>query len=268
MTNPQIHEQSIVESGAELGDDVIIGPFCHVGSDVKLGEGSHLLSHVSLSGDTHIGKNARIYPFASIGHAPQDLKYTGEKSQLRIGSDCLIREGVTINTGTKAGGHLTSIGDHCVFLAYAHVAHDCTISDHVIVSNSAMIAGHCTIGSHVIFGGGSAIHQFSRVGSHAFIGGLAAVENDILPFGIAIGNRAHLGGVNLIGMKRANIDRASIHSVRNTFKLLFDGTSPVQTRAQSLRSDATDKHVIEILDFVLTDSDRSLCVPNSSTMDE
>lgn len=267
MTETKIHSQAIVEDGAEIGEGVVVGPFCHVGSGVKLGEGTQLISHVSVAGDTHIGKDARIFPFASVGHLPQDLKYKGEKSQLRIGEKCLIREGVTINTGTDAGGNVTSVGDNCVFLAYSHVAHDCSIANNVIVSNAAMIAGHCDIGNNVIFGGGSAIHQFCRVGSHAFIGGVAAVENDVLPFGIAIGNRAHLGGVNLIGMKRAEIARESIHAVRNTFKLLFDGSEPVQTRAQTLMAEADDKFVIEILEFVMTDSDRGLCVPDG-VMDE
>ena len=257
-----IHETSIIESGAELGEGVIIGPFCHVGSDVIVGDNSHLLSHVSLCGSTRIGTNARIFPFASVGSAPQDLKYAGEKSELVIGDHCLIREGVTVNTGTSGGGNLTRIGNHCVLLAYAHIAHDCSIGNHVILSNAAMLAGHCVVGDHVIFGGGAGVHQFCRIGSHSFIGGMAGVDADILPFGTVLGNRAHLAGVNIIGMKRAGIERPSIHSVRHLYKGLFDGSAPIHTRAESLRADTTDTYCLEILDFILYDATRPLCVPD------
>ena len=263
MSN-EIHSQSVIEQGAQLGDNITIGPFCHVGSDVVLGDGARLLSHVNLQGSTRVGKNSIIYPFASVGSLPQDLKYHGEKSELVIGDNCQIREGVTINTGTEAGGNLTRIGDNCVFLANSHVAHDCIFGDNIIASNGALIAGHCVVGDHVIFGGGCAIHQFSRIGSHSFIGGMAAVENDVVPYGMAMGNRARLCGLNLVGMKRAGIDHESIHGIRTLFKKLFDGTAPVHERAESLRVDASDKYIIEVLDFVLTDSNRALCVPEAN----
>lgn len=257
----EIHPQSIIEDGAKLGDNITIGPFCHIGANVELGDSAILESHVSLQGSTRIGSGCHIYPFASVGNAPQDLKYAGEKSELVIGKNCLIREGVTINTGTEGGGNLTRIGDNCTFLAYTHIAHDCIVGSNVILSNASMIAGHCVIGDNVIFGGGAGVHQYCRIGSYAFVGGLAAVDSDIIPFGTAVGNRAYLSGLNLVGMKRANIARASIHSVRNIFKQLFDGAVPVQTKATELRLDEQDKYAIEILDFILNASDRPLCLP-------
>ena len=206
----QIHASSVVESGARLGRDVAIGPFCHVGPDVELGDGVVLHSHVVVAGHTKIGPRTKIFPFASIGHAPQDLKYRGEVSKLHVGGDCTIREGVTMNPGTASGGLLTSTGDRCTFLANAHVAHDCRIGNDVILVNNVMLAGHCQIGDFAILGGGSALHQFVRVGAHAMIGGLAGVENDVIPYGMALGNRASLAGLNLVGMKRRAFAREAI----------------------------------------------------------
>ena len=259
----KIHELAIVEKGAFIGKNSVIGPFCHVGGKVVLGENTELISHVSIQGDTKIGKNARVFPFASIGSEPQDLKYEGEKSKLVIGDKCIIRESVTINTGTKGGGFITKIGDQCTFLTGSHVAHDCLIGNQVILSNNAMIAGHCSVGNRVIFGGGAALHQFCRVGEQAFIGGLAGVEGDVVPFGVVMGNRAKLAGLNLIGMKRAGIQRDKIHAVRNAFKFIFDGKQPIQTKAQKLREKEKEKLVLEILNFILVQSERALCVPDN-----
>lgn len=259
-----IHPTSVVEDGAVLGARVKIGPLCHVGPNVRLGDGVELIGQVSLSGDTSIGSAARIFPFASIGHEPQDLKYDGEPVRLVIGERCTIREGVTMNPGTGGGGGETVIGDDCTFLANSHVAHDCRIGNRVIFSNNVMLAGHCTVGDFAIFGGGSAAHQFCRIGHHAFIGGLAGVEGDVIPFGMAIGNRASLNGLNLIGMKRMGIERASIHAVRGAYKDLFDGSAPVQQRAAALSETATDPLVTEMLEFVQAGADRALCTPSSA----
>jgi len=256
-----IHSSAVIEDGAIIGEGVQIGPFCHVGANAVLGDGVELLSHVSISGDTKIGSKTRIFPFASIGGEPQDLKYDGEPVSLEIGSNCMIREGVTMNPGTGGGGSITKVGDNGTFLANSHVAHDCIVGDNVIFSNNVMLAGHCTVGDHVIFGGGSGAHQFCRVGHHAFIGGLAGVEGDVLPFGMAMGNRASLAGLNLIGMKRAGFKRESIHSVRGVFKALFAGDAPVQEKAAALRAEAEDGLVVEILDFVTASADRALCTP-------
>ena len=256
-----VHPSAVVEDGCMLGEGVKIGPFCHVGSQVELGDGVELLASVSLTGDTIIGARTRIFPFAAIGGEPQDLKYAGEAVQLRIGSDCIIREGVTMNPGTSGGGGVTTIGDKGTFLANSHVAHDCQIGNNVIFSNNVMLAGHCVVGDGVIFGGGSAAHQFCRIGHHAFIGGLAGIEGDVIPFGMVIGNRASLAGLNLIGMKRGGVSRDSIHAVRNTYKELFSGSEPVQEAAVRLKGKASDDLVIEILDFIAASADRALCTP-------
>lgn len=260
----KIHPSAVVESGAEIGSGVEVGPFCHVGPNVVLGDNVRLLSHVVVAGYTTIGAGTRIFPFASIGHEPQDLKYKGEKSTLTIGSNCLIREGVTMNPGTAGDEGKTIIGNNGVFLANAHVAHDCVIGNNVIFSNAVMVAGHCKVGNNVIMGGGAGVHQFCRIGNNAFVGGMAGLENDVIPFGIALGNRAYLGGLNLVGMKRANIERDSIHSVRAAFKHIFSGQQTVVEAIDSLDSKLVeDKIVSDIIDFIKAGADRSLCTPRS-----
>ncbi|MGI9366645.1 MAG: acyl-ACP--UDP-N-acetylglucosamine O-acyltransferase [Rhizobiaceae bacterium] len=257
----KIHPSSVVEDGAVIGDDVSIGPFCHVGPNVVLGNGVELLGHVSLPGHTTIGDSSRIFPFASVGSEPQDLKFQGEHVTLTVGAGCIIREGVTMNPGTEGGGGKTIVGDKCVFLANSHVAHDCRIGNGVICSNNTLIAGHCEIGNHVIFGGASGVHQFGRVGNFAFLGGMSGVEGDLIPFGMATGNRGNLAGLNLIGMKRAGIPRESIRAVRAGYKDLFSSKRPLQETAYELRGTASDPALIELLDFVLASADRSICRP-------
>jgi UDP-N-acetylglucosamine acyltransferase len=261
----KIHPSAIVEDGATLGAGVVVGPFCHVGPQARLDEGVELVSHAVVWGNTSVGARTRIFPFASIGHQPQDLKFHGEESRLEIGADCLIREGVTMNGGTEGGGLLTKVGDRCAFLANSHVAHDAILGSNVILSNNVMIAGHVKIGDFVIFGGGSAIHQFARVGSHAFIGGLAGVENDVIPYGIALGNRASLAGLNLVGMKRRGFSREQIHALRSAYKTLFGSEGTVRERAEALaRANGDDPHVMEIVDFVRAGADRALCTPRDA----
>ncbi len=216
-----IHKTAIVEDGAKIGAGAKIGPFCMVGPEVELGEGCELVSHVAVAGQTTIGARTRIFPFASIGHIPQDLKYRGEPSTLTIGSDCTLREGVTMNPGTEGGGLKTVIGDRCAFLANSHVGHDTKVGNDVILSNNVMLAGHVTVGDFVIFGGGAAVIQFARVGSHAFVGGLTGLENDLIPYGMAMGNRAHLAGLNIIGLRRRGFTREQIHEIRRAYRLLF-----------------------------------------------
>lgn len=217
------------------------------------------------AGRTTIGARARIFPFASIGHAPQDLKYRNEPSTLSIGADCTIREGVTVNPGTAHGGMATVIGDRCAFLAQAHVAHDCRIGDDVILSNNVMIAGHCRVGNFVIMGGGSALHQFVRVGDHAFIGGLAGVENDVIPYGMALGNRANLAGLNLIGLKRRGFSREAVHDLRRAYRLLFAAEGTLKERLDDVAAEfAAHPQVHEILDFIREGGDRALCTPRES----
>lgn len=259
-----IHPTSIVEDGAILGDGCKIGPFCHIGSNVQLGAGCELVSHAVVAGETSLGAKARIFPFASIGHEPQDLKYEGERSVLEIGENCLIREGVTMNPGTKGDKNTTKIGNDCVFLANAHVAHDCVIGNSVIFSNAVMVAGHCKIGDNVIFGGGAGVHQFCRIGNNAFVGGMAGVDADVIPFGMALGNRAYLGGLNLIGMKRANFSRDNIHHVRKAFKQLFSSNLPIIEELDNLDEDLNaDPLVRQIADFIRQSGDRALCTPKT-----
>ena len=257
----KIHPTSIVEDGAVLGDDVEIGPFCVVGKEVKLGNNARLQSHVVITGKTDIGDNARIYPFASIGQEPQDLKFKGEDTTLKIGSNCLIREGVTINTGTKGGGSETVIGDACVLLANSHIAHDCILGNNIVLSNNVLLAGHCQLGDFVICGGGSGIHQFSRVGRNSFIGGMTGIEGDVIPFGMMRGAHGRLVGLNVIGMKRNGFERSSIKAATAAFKLIFAGDFPIRDVASELREKATDPLVIEILDFIGEAKDRQLCRP-------
>jgi UDP-N-acetylglucosamine acyltransferase len=259
---PRIHPTSVVEDGATLADGVTIGPFCSVGPEVELGEGCQLLSHVAVAGRTTIGARTRIFPFASIGHIPQDLKYRGEASTLAIGSDCMIREGVTMNPGTVGGGLRTVVGDRCAFLANSHVGHDTKVGNDVILSNNVMLAGHVTVGDFVIFGGGSAVIQYARVGSHAFVGGMSGLENDLIPYGMAIGNRAHLAGLNIIGMRRRNFTREQIHDIRRAYRLIFADEGTLTERVDDVGSEfASHPFVHEILDFIREGKDRAICTP-------
>jgi UDP-N-acetylglucosamine acyltransferase len=257
-----IHPSAVVEHGAEIGAGVLIGPFCHVGPGVVLEDDVVLISHVSLAGTTTVGARTKIYPFASVGHPPQDLKYAGEPVRLLIGPDCLIREGVTMNPGTAGGGSETIVGSRCVFLANSHVAHDCQLGDDVILSNNVMLAGHCKIGDFAILGGGSAVHQFARIGAHAFIGGLAGVEHDVIPFGIAIGNRAALAGLNVVGLKRRGFDREAIRELHRLYRMLFASDGTLKDRVETLAVEfAGQREAIQILDFIREGGDRAICVP-------
>ena len=258
----RIHPSAIVEPGARLGAGVRIGPFCHVASEVALGDGVQLISHVSLAGVTTIGARTRVFPFASIGHEPQDLKYRGERVSLKIGEDCLIREGVTMNPGTAGGGGETNIGSRCVFLANSHVAHDCRIGNDVILSNNVMLGGHCQIGDFAILGGGAAAHQFVRIGAHVFVGGLAGVENDIIPFGIALGNRASLAGLNFVGLKRRGFSHEAVHALRRAYKQLFAPTGTLKERAEDVAEAFPDEEAVQqMVAFLRAGGDRAICMP-------
>lgn len=259
-----IHPTAIIEDGAHLGTGVSIGPYCHVGSNVRLGDGVKLYSHAVIAGHTTIGEQCEVFPFASIGHRPQDLKYAGELTTLTIGARCVMREGVTINPGTDGGGGKTQVGDDCVLQANSHVGHDCVVGKGVILSNNVMLAGHVTLHDYAIIGGGTGIHQFSRIGEHAFVGGLSGVENDVIPFGMALGNRAHLGGLNLIGMKRRGFERDEIHALRNAYKDIFNGEGTlVERAAQAREAYAQYSAVQKIADFILNAGDRRFCTPRS-----
>jgi UDP-N-acetylglucosamine acyltransferase len=260
-----IHPSSVVDPKAKIGEGVSIGPFCTVGPHVELGDGTNLISHVAVSGHTKIGARTRVFPFASLGSEPQDLKYKGEETTLIIGTDCTIREHVTMNPGTATGRSTTTVGNHCVFLTGAHVAHDCDVGNHVIFSNSVMLAGHCVVGDYVIIGGGAGIHQFVRIGAHAFVGGLAGVENDVIPYGMALGNRAYLAGLNIVGLKRRGFEREAIHALRRAYRLLFANEGTLKERVEDVANEfASDMLVAEIVEFIRSGADRALCTPRES----
>ncbi|WP_020185285.1 acyl-ACP--UDP-N-acetylglucosamine O-acyltransferase [Methylopila sp. 73B] len=261
---PDIHPTAFVAEGARLADDVVVGAFCAIGPHVEIGAGSVLRSHVAVDGRTVIGEGAQIFPFASVGHQPQDLKYRGEPSRLVIGRNALIRENVTINPGTEGGAMVTEIGDDCALLAGAHVAHDCRIGNNVILVNNVMVAGHVMIGDFAILGGGSAAHQYVRIGAHAFLGGLAGLENDLIPFGMAIGNRAHLAGLNLVGLKRRGFERDGIHALRRAYKDLFAEAGVLKARAAEVAAAHPDDELVqEVTAFIAAGGDRAICTPRS-----
>ncbi|MEN2494431.1 MAG: Acyl-[acyl-carrier-protein]--UDP-N-acetylglucosamine O-acyltransferase [Hyphomicrobiaceae bacterium hypho_1] len=264
MADIMIHPTAIVNQKAKIGLGSQIGPYCVVDGDVTLGADSILVSHVVLSGRTTIGTGTKIYPFASIGHHPQDLKYQGESSTLDIGEYCTIREGVTINPGTKGGGLKTIIGDNCAFLANSHVGHDCTVGRNVIFSNNVMLAGHCEVGDFAIIGGGAAIIQFARIGAHSFVGGMSGLENDLIPYGIALGNRAYLSGLNIVGLTRRGFLREDIHDLRRAYRLLFAAEGTLKERMEDLAETYGSHSIVkEIIKFIRIGGKRSLCTPRS-----
>jgi UDP-N-acetylglucosamine acyltransferase len=259
-----IHPMAVVAPSARIGEGVTIGPFCMVGPDVTLADGVSLISHVAVAGRTTIGARTRVFPFASLGHEPQDLKFKGEPSTLVIGADCTIREGVTMNPGTAGGAMTTTVGDGCVFLANSHVAHDCKVGAGVIVSNNVLLAGHCTIGDYVIMGGGSGAHQFVRIGHHAFVGAMSGVGDDVIPYGMAItpDRAARLSGLNIIGLKRRGFSRDDIHELRRAYRLLFANEGTLKERVEDVAVEfESHPHIHEILDFIREGGDRSICVP-------
>ncbi|KQQ89856.1 acyl-ACP--UDP-N-acetylglucosamine O-acyltransferase [Aureimonas sp. Leaf324] len=265
MSGPYtIHPSSIVEDGAEIGEGCEIGPFCTIGPNVVLGAGARLKSHVVLAGNTTIGEGARIHPFASIGNEPQHLKYMGEDTRLVIGKNCLIREQVTMNPGTVQGLSETRVGDNCAFFTGAHVAHDCVIGDNVTLINNVMLAGHCVVGDFATIAGGSGIHQFTRIGHHAYVGGLAAVEGDVIPFGMVLGNRAYLSGLNVIGMKRAGFNRDAIRNVRKAYRMLFSDDLTFRENLDEVETEyPNDPLVQDLLGFIRAGGDRAICFPRS-----
>lgn len=262
---PRIHPTAIVAPGAELAEDVVIGPYCVVGRCVRLGPRVSLRSHVVVDGHTRIGEGTRLFPFASIGLEPQDLKYRGEESELVIGCHNTIREYVTMNPGTEGGGMVTRVGDNCLFMAGAHVAHDCQIGNYVVMANNATLAGHVIIEDHAVLGGLSAVHQFVRIGKHAMIGGMSGVERDVVPYGQVMGDRARLCGLNIIGMQRRGFSREDIQGLRNAYQFLFssDGTliDRVNETAERFSGIAP---VDDIIEFIRADSSRAICQPKGA----
>jgi UDP-N-acetylglucosamine acyltransferase len=261
----QIHPTAIVAPGARLADDVVIGPYCVIGEHVELATGVSLKSHVVIEGRTKIGARTRIFPFASIGHEPQDLKYKGEPSSLEIGHDNTIREQVTMNPGTEGGGMVTRIGNHCLFMVGAHVAHDCQIGDHVILVNNATLGGHVVMEDYSILGGLSAVHQFVRVGRHAMIGGMSGVERDVIPYGQVMGDRARLSGLNIIGLQRRGYSRDDIQGLRNAYNCLFGDTGTLSERVDEVaKKFGGIGPVDDLVAFIRADSSRAICQPKGA----
>jgi UDP-N-acetylglucosamine acyltransferase len=263
----KIHSSAVVSPKAQIADNVEIGPFCVIGDEVKIGEGTILKSHVVIDGDTTIGKNNVIFPFAAIGLEPQDLKFKGEKTRVVIGDNNKIREHVTIHLGTQDGSMVTTLGNNCLLMVGVHLAHDCVVGNNVILANNATLAGHVQVGDHVVIGGLSAVHQFVRIGSGAMIGGMSGVENDVIPNGLVMGERASLAGLNLVGMKRRNISREDIHALRNFFKQLFSGQkTEFSTRVENLAKNFESQVVQEVVSFVKSESSRSFCQPKNNSI--
>lgn len=259
-----IHPTAIVDPKARIADDVYIGPYCVLGPDVTLASGITLHSHVVVGGRTRIGENTKIFPFASIGLDPQDMKYAGEPSALEIGHNNVIREYVTMNPGTNGGGMLTKVGDNSLFMMTSHVAHDCTIGDHVVMANNATLGGHVSVGDYAILGGLAAVHQFVRIGAHAIVGGLSGVENDVIPYGSVVGDRAHLTGLNLVGLKRRGFSREMIHVLRNAYRLLFAQEGTMAERLSDVSEMFSDNEAaMDIVEFIRSASARPVCQPKS-----
>ncbi len=259
-----IHPTAVVDPAARIGEKVSIGPYSVIGPGVSLGDGVVLMSHVVVGGRTEIGANTLLYPFASIGQQPQDQKYKGEDSRLVIGCNNIIREYVTMNPGTEGGGMVTRVGNNCLFMMSAHVAHDCWIGDHVIMANNATLGGHVVVGDYAILGGLTAVHQFVRIGPHAMIGGMSGIENDVIPYGSATGDRARLSGLNIIGLKRRGFSRDDIHTLRTAYRLLFAEEGTMAERLADVAEIYCDNvAVMEVVDFIGSDSTRAVCQPRS-----
>lgn len=262
-----IHATACVAPGAKLGEGVSIGPYCIVGENVELDDGVELVSHVVVAGHTRIGRGTKVYPFASLGQGPQHLKYAGEPTRLEIGADNIIREHVTMNTGTVQGGGVTRVGDRNFFMVNTHVAHDCQVGSHIVMANNAVLGGHVTVGDYAVFGGNCAVHQFVRIGRYAMISGVCGVAEDVIAYGYAYAlhnSRASLAGLNLIGLKRRGFSREQIHTLRTAYRLLFAEEGTLKERLDDVAEMYRDHEaVMEIVNFIRADANRSICLPTT-----
>ena len=258
-----IHKTAIVDPKAKVSSSVEIGPYTVIGPNVEIGENVKIHSHVNISGNTIIGKGNKIYPFASIGNDPQDLKYNGEKTKLLIGDNNKIREYVTINPGTIGGGGKTVIGNNCLFMVSSHVAHDCLLGNNIIIANNVPLGGHVTIEDNVIIGGNSAVQQFTRIGQMAMIGGMTGVLHDVIPYGLSVGNRNYLQGLNLIGLRRANFENKDILGLTEAYKEIFS-TKNLTENLSKLNSVFKENPLVKnVIEFITKDKKRSICTPFS-----
>ena len=254
-----IHPTAIVAPGATIGTGARIGPWCQVGPEAVIEDGAELVSHVVVDGITRIGAQAVLYPFCTVGLAPQDLKYKGEPTRCEVGARTQVREHVTIHRGTVTGSGITRVGEDCLLMAVVQVAHDCLLGSGVVVANNVVMGGHVEIGDNAVIGGAAAIHQFVRIGRAAMVGGVSGVEGDVIPFGSVIGNRARLAGLNVIGLRRRGYDKAQIHGLRTAFHQLFHGPGVFAERLAQVRaSQGGDTLVAEMLAFIDSPGRRGL----------
>ena len=258
-----IHKTAIVDPKAKISSNITIGAYSVIGPDVEIDENTIIHSHVNISGHTKIGKENKIFPFASIGSDPQDLKYNGEETRLIIGDKNTIREYVTINPGTKVGGGKTLIGDNCLFMISSHVAHDCLVGNNVIIANNVPLGGHATIEDNVVIGGNSAVQQFTRIGKMAMIGGMTGVLNDVIPYGLSTGNRNSLQGLNLIGLRRSKFENKEILGLSEAYKGIF-ATKNIMENISNLNGSFKENTLVkEVIEFITKDKKRSICTPFS-----
>ena len=258
-----IHKTSEIDKKAKISKNVKIGPFCYVGPGVELNENVELISNVHIEGDTRVGSGTKIFPFASIGTQPQDLKYKGEKNSLTIGENNLIREYVTINPGTEGGGSKTEIGNNCLFMISSHIAHDCKIGNNVIIANNVPLGGHVTIEDSVVIGGNSAVQQFTRIGRLAMIGGMTGVLKDVIPFGLSSGNRNYLQGLNLIGLRRHKYDNQKIIGLDKAYKDIFSSKN-LHENLNKINGEFKDNELVsEVIKFIEKDKKRPICSPQN-----
>jgi len=256
-----IHKTSIVDKNAKISQNVEIGPYCIIGPEVEIGTNTLLHSHVNIIGNTKIGNDNEIYSFSSIGTPPQDLKYKGEKNSLIIGSNNKFREYVNINPGTEQGGGITIIGDNNLFMVYCHVAHDCKISDGIVLANNVQVGGHVSIEQNAIVGGSCAIHQFSRIGESAMIGGMTGVLSDVIPFGLSMGNRNNLMGLNIIGLRRSKVSNDNIKKIQLAYEIIFK-TSSFRENIEQLNNDLKNNEFVKkIINFINSDKKRPISLP-------
>ena len=256
-----IHPSSIISKETKIGKNVKIGPFCNIGGFVELGDGVELVSNIHIEGNTKIGKATKVFPFASLGTSPQDLKYNNEPNSLIVGERNTIREYVTINPGTESGGGKTIIGNDCLFMIGAHIAHDCRVGNNVIIANNVPLGGHVTIEDSVIIGGNSAVQQFTRIGRLAMIGGMTGVLKDVIPFGLSVGNRNHLQGLNLIGLRRKNYENKKIMDLDSAYKAIFLSKNLHENLDKIKDKFKENKLVEEVVNFISKDKKRPICLP-------
>ena len=258
-----IHKSSEIHKNAKISKSVKIGPFCYVGPNVELSDDVELISNVHIEGNTIIGRGTKIFPFASIGTQPQDLKFKGEKNSLSIGEKNIIREYVTINPGTAGGGSETIIGNNCLFMISSHIAHDCKIGNKVIIANNVPLGGHVIIEDSVVIGGNSAVQQFTRIGRLAMIGGMTGVLKDVTPFGLSIGNRNYLQGLNLVGLRRNNYDNKKIMGLDKAYKDIF-ASKNLHENLNRINGEYKDNELVsEVIRFIEKDKKRPICAPQN-----